>query len=92
MYEKATVQDDDRHNRSIGSSADDGTGDLITDPLKRSEEVDEVGAAGKKSAETLKAGEKIIEALDIWEHEVAVWKDYKQVRNECIYNVKCVQF
>ena len=39
----------------------------------------EVSTAGKQTMETLKAGERIIEAIEIADEDKAVWEEYNQV-------------
>ncbi|KXS14190.1 WD40 repeat-like protein [Gonapodya prolifera JEL478] len=57
-----TVNDDQRYNRAIGSLVPNEDGSL---PV----EEDNVAAPGKKTKETLKAGERMIEALDVYSEE-----------------------
>nr|KAJ3411954.1 hypothetical protein HK105_002485 [Polyrhizophydium stewartii] len=62
-----------REDQPVGSGApgaEDGA-----DP-----EVREVGAAGTKTADTLKAGEKIMEALAVWEKERGDFDKYERLR------------
>jgi U3 small nucleolar RNA-associated protein 12 len=63
MFEKATIDVHDRQDRPIGSGVA-GPDGLLPDV-----ERDEIGMAGKTTAETLKAGERIIEALDVWDSD-----------------------
>ena len=88
QYERSTLKDDtDGNNAPIGSGADDGTGDLFLDPAQAGEvdaNGDEVGAAASKTSATLKSGEKIMEALDIWKSE--------REQLDIYHNVKCIFF
>ncbi|KAJ3206540.1 hypothetical protein HK099_000505 [Clydaea vesicula] len=79
MYEKSEIKERDGSDElPFGAGADDEAGDLILDPTKKVGDVgDEVGIAGKKTSDTLKAGEKLIEALDVWRSEIFARKEYK---------------
>jgi len=67
MYEREGGRGDERDAGAFGSGADDGVGDLIVDPSEQVEgETEEVGMAGKKTKDTLKSGEKLYEALEVW--------------------------
>ncbi|KAI8610973.1 quinon protein alcohol dehydrogenase-like superfamily [Chytriomyces sp. MP71] len=73
MYEKANLDDDDRNSAAIGSGvatdADiDGASKAIAGK-GASADVAEVGDAARKTAATLLAGERIIEAMNICEEE-----------------------
>ncbi|KAJ3055905.1 hypothetical protein HK097_008804 [Rhizophlyctis rosea] len=72
LFDSAAIQED-RHDQAIGSGAVDAE-------FKEEGRVDEVGVPGKKTAETLKAGEKVIEALDVWEEERGAFDTYERVR------------
>ncbi|KAJ3330218.1 hypothetical protein HDU93_000498, partial [Gonapodya sp. JEL0774] len=69
LYEN--VNDDQRYNRAIGSlvPTDDGTLPV---------EEDGVGAPGKTTKETLKAGEKLMEALDVYAEEKEKEEEYRK--------------
>ncbi|CAG8537832.1 10629_t:CDS:10 [Paraglomus brasilianum] len=45
----------------------------------------EVSTAGKQTMETLKAGERIIEAIEIADEDKAVWEEYNQRRETCMH-------
>ncbi|KAI8911921.1 WD40-repeat-containing domain protein [Powellomyces hirtus] len=75
LYEQNAAQDADRYDAPIGSGAD------VDDELKQQSGTNtEVAAAGKSTAETLKAGECIIEALDVWEEERRNFDQYERMK------------
>ncbi|KAJ3313416.1 hypothetical protein HDU76_002636 [Blyttiomyces sp. JEL0837] len=81
MYDRAAVEDDDRYEGAIGSGV---TTDADIDGLSKqlngvsaSGATAEVGDAGRKTAESLKAGERISAALEIWEEETDMMNLYK---------------
>ncbi|KAJ1675467.1 beta transducin, partial [Spiromyces aspiralis] len=75
MYESGLAASLDRAQREAGisierhGSDDEGGGNA---------DVDELGMAGKQTMETLKAGERIIEALDLADEERKKWADYER--------------
>ena len=71
LFDSAAIQED-RHDQAIGSGAADAE-------FKEEGRMDEVGVPGKKTTETLKAGEKVIEALDVWEEERGAFDTYEKV-------------
>jgi U3 small nucleolar RNA-associated protein 12 len=77
MFERSAGRDG-RDEGAIGSGALDGAGDLIGGGEEREEDGGgEAGLAGAKSKDTLKAGEKLFEALEIWAEErgnLEAWK------------------
>ncbi|KAJ3011618.1 hypothetical protein HKX48_006726 [Thoreauomyces humboldtii] len=74
MYEATAAQDADRFDAPIGSGAD-------VDPENRQQgNKSEVATAGKATADTLKAGERIIEALDVWEEERRMFDQYERMK------------
>eukprot|EP00842_Homolaphlyctis_polyrhiza_P006869 jgi/Hompol1/771/HPOL_001371-RA len=62
-----------REDKPIGSGAPDADEDAANGNR-------EVGAAGTKTVETLKAGEKIMEALAVWEKERGDFDKYESMR------------
>ena len=74
MYNENAINDEDRNNLPIGSGVEDENGERMET------EVQEVGSAGKKTMETLKAGETILEAIEIYEDEKGKMEEYEQVR------------
>ncbi|KAJ1569472.1 hypothetical protein HK096_003016, partial [Nowakowskiella sp. JEL0078] len=62
LFEMGALKNDEKHSLPIGALADGDEYDNI-------ENGQEVGEVGKKSMDTLKAAEKIYEALEIWEEE-----------------------
>jgi len=64
MYENLELDQADRTDMPIGSGVEDANGNFP----KIEEE--EVGTATKKTIDSLKAGEKILEAIEIWESEM----------------------
>ncbi|KAI9091554.1 WD40-repeat-containing domain protein [Phlyctochytrium arcticum] len=79
VFERNAAQDSDRYEAAIGSGVDPSdldnvqTSALTTTPT-------EVAPAGKKTADTLKAGERLIEALDVWAEERATLDTYLELK------------
>jgi len=73
MYNENAIDDEDRNNLPIGSGVENENGE------KMEIEVQEVGSAGKKTMETLKAGEMILEAIEVYEDEKGKMEEYEQV-------------
>ncbi|KAI8929330.1 WD40-repeat-containing domain protein [Entophlyctis helioformis] len=73
MHEREAAAADSKQDMPIGSGAPDA-GENIGNGLH------EVGAAGTKTADTLKAGEKIMEALEVWEKERGDFDKYDRLR------------
>ncbi|KAJ3180345.1 hypothetical protein HDU85_004050 [Gaertneriomyces sp. JEL0708] len=73
-YEAQALADADKFDAPIGSGAEEGA-------MRAEENNDETGAAGKKTGETLKAGERLLEALEVYEEDrrnLTVWKRLKE--------------
>ncbi|TPX36245.1 hypothetical protein SmJEL517_g01588 [Synchytrium microbalum] len=71
MYDRAAVtRSDGRDDAAIGSGVEDLDG-LEHVPLPDGSGKNEVGLATRSTTTSLKAGEKILEALEIWEEETA---------------------
>jgi U3 small nucleolar RNA-associated protein 12 len=66
-----------RDEGGVGSGALDGAGDLIQQEEGEEDAGGEVGLAGAKTKDTLKAGEKLLEALEVWAEERAALDAYK---------------
>jgi len=73
MYNENALNDEDRNNLPIGSGVENENGEKIET------ETQEVASAGKKTMETLKAGETILEAIEIYEDEKGKMEEYEQV-------------
>lgn len=63
MYEAQEMEHAERTERPIGSGVQDDEGNY-----PRLDE-DELGVATKKTIDSMKSGEKILEAIEIWETE-----------------------
>ncbi|KAJ3168666.1 hypothetical protein HDU88_001559 [Geranomyces variabilis] len=63
-----------------GNDAPIGSGADVDDSMKQQPTNSEVAAAGKATSETLKAGERIIEALDVWEEERRNFDQYERMK------------
>jgi len=74
MYNENALDDEDRNNLPIGSGVENENGE------KMEAEVQEVGSAGKKTMETLKAGETILEAIEVYEDEKGKMEEYEQLK------------
>ena len=72
MYDQQEV-DDRYENRPVGSGVEDELGNL---PHVKE---DEVGVPTRKTGESLVAGERIVEALDVWVFETTAIKEWQEV-------------
>lgn len=79
MYEEAILQESNaKFDAPIGSGVNkDGEEDNENHHLTTSYEKQEVGDATIKTMESLKSGEKIMEACQVYVEEVASWSVYK---------------
>ncbi|KAJ3072293.1 hypothetical protein HDU98_003849 [Podochytrium sp. JEL0797] len=73
MFDKNNLDDDDKNNKAIGSgvatdSEIDGLSKSVTG-MGTNGDASEVGDAGRKTTQTLLAGEKIITAMEVCEEE-----------------------
>lgn len=74
MYDESALNDGERNNLPVGSGVENENGE------KMETEIQEVGSAGKKTMETLKAGETILEAIEIYEDEKGKMEEYEQLK------------
>ena len=72
MYEKQDLEER-YENKPIGSGVEDEFGNL---PEGKE---DEVGVPTRKTGETLVAGERIVEALDVWVSETKAIAEWSEV-------------
>lgn len=73
-YDALELEQSSRVDKPIGSGAPDENGDYKTI------EEDEVTGVGKKSMEGIKSGERILDAIEVWESEQDARIQYEIVR------------
>ncbi|KAJ1911305.1 beta transducin [Mycoemilia scoparia] len=78
MYEKGLAGNLDNAGTQNRKLRENGGGDSDGGDLSDNDDGsdDELGMAGKQTMETLKAGEKVMEALDLADEELEKWSDY----------------
>ncbi|EMD40648.1 hypothetical protein CERSUDRAFT_130746 [Gelatoporia subvermispora B] len=74
IYESGIADSLNRNDAAIGSGVDDAA--LNTQPGA------EVTSVSKQTTETLMAGERIIEALDIADEEIAAFREYEEAKTK----------